>query len=75
MVVVIKYYCIIVINNIVRDDTSLQGCDVISFGKVTTVLEAVIGNQLQISMAFYPRKLESASTLLREPQILQHSYV
>ena len=39
--VVIKYYCIIVINNIVRDDTSLQGCDVMSFGKVAIVLEAV----------------------------------
>jgi hypothetical protein len=41
MAVVIKYYCIIVINNIVRDDTSLQGCDMMSFGKVTIVLEAV----------------------------------
>jgi len=39
--VVIKYYYIIVINNIVRDDASLQGRDVMSFVKVIIILEAV----------------------------------
>jgi hypothetical protein len=43
--VVIKYYSIIVINNILRDDTSLQGYVVMSFGKVTIVLDAVIVSQ------------------------------
>jgi len=48
--VVIKYCFIVVISNIVRDDTSLQGCDMMSFGKVTTALEAVNVSQTLVTI-------------------------
>lgn len=35
----VAYFCVRVINNILPDDTSLQGYDVMSVGEVTDVLE------------------------------------